>query len=85
MDLYDAMSTLRAVRRLRPDPIAEDVLQRIFSAATWAPTGGNTQPWRLIAVTTPEKKQALQDLYKPHWDAYVPGYEARLERMPEDA
>ena len=24
MDLYDAMSTLRAVRRLRPDPIAED-------------------------------------------------------------
>ena len=72
MDLYDAMSTLRAVRRLRPDPIAEDVLQRIFSAATWAPTGGNTQPWRMIAVTDPDKKQALQDLYKPHWDAYVP-------------
>ena len=85
MDLYDAMSTLRAVRRLRPDPIAEDVQQRIFSAATWAPTGGNTQPWRLIAVTEPAKKQALQDLYKPNWDAYVPGYEARLETIPEDA
>ena len=85
MDLYDAMSTLRAVRRLRPDPISEDVLQRIFSAATWAPTGGNTQPWRMIAVTDQDKKQALQDLYKPHWDAYVPGYEARLDHMPEDA
>ena len=85
MDLYDAMSTLRAVRRLRPDPISEDVLQRIFSAATWAPTGGNPQPWRMIAVTDQDKKQALQDLYKPHWDAYVPGYEARLDHMPEDA
>jgi nitroreductase len=85
MDLYDAMSTLRAVRRLRPDPIAEDVVERILTAATWAPTGGNTQPWRIVALTDPAKKQALQDLYKPHWDAYVPGYQARLGTMPEDA
>ena len=85
MDLYNAMSTLRAVRRLRPDPIAEDVVERILTAATWAPTGGNTQPWRIVALTDPAKKQALQDLYKPHWDAYVPGYQARLGTMPEDA
>ena len=85
MDLYDAMSTLRAVRRLRPDPIGKDVIERVLTAATWAPTGGNTQPWRIVAVTDPAKKQALQDLYSPHWDAYLPGYEARLEHMPEDA
>ena len=84
MDLYEAMSTLRAVRRLRPDPIDEAVIERVLTAATWAPTGGNTQPWRIIAVTDAELKQALQDLYKPHWDAYVPGYEARLGQMPED-
>ena len=37
MELYDAMSTLRAVRRLRPDPIPEEVLDRVFTAATsWA-------------------------------------------------
>ena len=34
MELYDAMSTLRAVRRLRPDPIPEEVLDRVFTAAT---------------------------------------------------
>ncbi|MEC8491829.1 MAG: nitroreductase family protein, partial [Pseudomonadota bacterium] len=73
MDLYEAMSTLRAVRRLRPDPIDEAVIERVLTAATWAPTGGNTQPWRIIAVTDAELKQALQDLYRPHWDAYVPG------------
>ena len=44
--LYEAMSTLRAVRRLRPDPIPDDVLERVLQAAAWAPSGGNQQPWR---------------------------------------
>ena len=43
MELYDAMSTLRAVRRLRSDPIDDEIVQRILTAATWAPTGGNMQ------------------------------------------
>ena len=85
MDLYEAMSTLRAVRRLRPDPIDAEIIDRVLTAATWAPTGGNTQPWRIVALTDSDKKQALQDLYKPHWDSYLPGYEARLSHMPEDA
>jgi nitroreductase len=41
IELYEAMRTLRAVRRLRPDPIPNDVLRRVLEAATWAPTGGN--------------------------------------------
>ncbi len=85
MDLYDAMSTLRAVRRLKPDPIPDDVVERILTAATWAPTGGNMQPWRIVAVTDPAKKQALEDLYRPHWESYIPGYEARMQSMPEKA
>ncbi|MCP4812097.1 MAG: hypothetical protein GY888_06280, partial [Planctomycetaceae bacterium] len=48
--LYEAMSTLRAVRRLRPDPIPDTVLHRVLKAATWAPTGANTQPWRMVLV-----------------------------------
>ncbi|XOV82276.1 MAG: nitroreductase family protein [bacterium] len=84
MELYDAMSTLRAVRRLRPDPIPDDVLNRVLTAATWAPTGGNHQPWRIIAVTAPELKQRLQDLYRPHWDSYVPAYEKHLAHMPPE-
>ena len=85
MDLYDAMSTLRAVRRLRPDPIPEDVVDRVLTAATWAPTGGNVQPWRIIAVRDPAKKQALEDLYRPRWQGYVPGYRERMKSMtPEN-
>ncbi len=82
MDLYEAMSTLRAVRRLRPDPIPEDVLQRVVQAAAWAPSGGNHQQWRIVLVRKPELKQALEDLYRPHWEAYVPPYEDHIKRMP---
>ena len=85
MELYDAMSTLRAVRRIRPDPVPEAVLERVFQAATWAPTGGNHQGWRIVAVRDPAKKQALEDLYRPHWEGYIPGYEAHMADMPEPA
>lgn len=84
MDLYDAMSTLRAVRRLRPDPIPDDVIERVLQAACWSPTGGNQQPWRVIVVRSEEKKQALQEIYRPEWDTYVSGFMKRLEGQPEE-
>lgn len=82
MDIYEAMSTLRAVRRLKPDPIPDDVLDRVLTAATWAPTGGNHQSWRIIAVQDAALKQGLEDLYRPHWESYIPGYEAHMQNMP---
>ncbi len=85
MDLYATMSTLRAVRRLKPDAIPEDVLQRMLEAATWAPTGGNHQSWRIITVREAELKQQLEDLYRPHWESYIPGYEAHMREMPAAA
>ncbi len=83
MELYDAMSTLRAVRRLRPDPIPDEVLNRVFNAATWAPSGGNHQPWRIVAVRNAATKQALEDLYRPYWEAYVPAYQQHMASMSE--
>jgi nitroreductase len=57
--IYEEMSTLRAVRRLRPDPVPEDVLRRVIEAASWAPTGGNAQPWRVVVVRDAAKKARL--------------------------
>ena len=84
-DLYETMSTLRAVRRLRPDSIPDDVMERLLQAACWAPTGGNQQPWTVIVVTDPARKQALKDIYQPQWAKYMVGYHQRLEGLPEDA
>jgi nitroreductase len=53
--IYEAMRTLRAVRRLRSDPVPDEVLNRVLEAATWAPTGGNRQPWRIVVVKDPAR------------------------------
>lgn len=83
-DLYEAMSTLRAVRKLRPDPIPDDVLERVLQAACWAPTGGNQQPWRVVVVIDPDKKAGLQTIYQPEWARYSEGFMARLASLPAE-
>ena len=83
-DLYRTMSTLRAVRRLRTDPIPPDVLERVLQAACWAPTGGNQQPWRVVVATDPAVKQGLSDVYGPEWAKYTRGFAKRLEGLPSD-
>ena len=80
-DFYHAASTLRAVRKLRPDPIPEATLRRVLKAATWAPSGGNRQPWRVIAVRDPAIKQRFAELYRPRWTAYTEPYRAELETL----
>ena len=83
-DLYETMSTLRAVRKLRPDPIPDDVLDRVLQAACWAPTGGNQQPWRVVVVTDPDRKQGLADIYAPEWEKYSAGFTKRIEGLADD-
>ncbi|MDG2303215.1 MAG: nitroreductase family protein [Candidatus Binatia bacterium] len=85
IDLYEAMRTLRAVRRLRPDPVPDDVLGRVLDAARFAPTGGNRQPWRMIVVRKPAAKQRLAELYAPTWSAYAKFHRSLLTDIPEAA
>jgi nitroreductase len=85
LELYAAMRTTRAVRRLRPDPVPDDVLQRVLEAATWAPSGGNRQPWRIIVVRDAAIKEALGKLYQAPWNAYAAPLRAALAALPEAA
>lgn len=84
MKLYDAMSTMRAVRKLRADPIPDDVLARVFEAATFAPTGGNRQPWRMIAVTGTDAKTRLGELYKARWNDYAAMHRKGASGLPDE-
>ena len=54
MDVREALYTTRAMRRVKPDAIPEDVQARILDAAIRAPSGGNTQNWRFMLVDDPE-------------------------------
>jgi len=85
VELYEAMRTLRAVRRLRPDAVPDEVLRRVLDAACQAPTGGNRQPFRIVVVRDRAKMAALGALYAAAWHAYVAHYRKLTEAAPADA
>ena len=51
MDVYEAVTSRRAVRGFTDEPVSREVLERVLSAAAWAPSGSNVQPWRVYVVT----------------------------------
>jgi nitroreductase len=88
MDVREALYTTRAMRRVRPDPIPEDVQARILDAAIRAPSGGNSQNWRFLLIDDPAVKAKLGPLYRDAlgtlWETF---YRERLERVratPDD-
>ncbi|HEX7097438.1 MAG TPA: nitroreductase family protein [Acidimicrobiales bacterium] len=64
MDVYEALYTTRAMRRVKPDPIPVEVQKRILDAAVRAPSGGNAQNWRFLLVDDPEVKAAIGPIYR---------------------
>ena len=64
MDIREALYTTRAMRRVKPDPVPDDVQQRIMDAAVRAPSGGNTQAWRFLLVDDPEVIGRIAPLYR---------------------
>jgi nitroreductase len=69
MDIYEALYTTRAMRRLKPDPIPYDVQARILDAAIHAPTIG--QEWRFLLVDDPAIKSQLAVLYRQAFERMV--------------
>jgi len=59
VDLVEAMSTQRAIRRLRPDPVDDEVILKLLRLAVKAPTGSNQQNWEFIVVRDPKVKAGL--------------------------
>lgn len=70
-DLFEAIGSQRAMRRLKPDPLPREYIKKMLWAATRAPNGGNVQPWRFMVVVDPEKKRALQKIYSDEWTKYL--------------
>jgi len=54
----------RDVRRFRPDPVAEPLLEAVFAAAALAPSVGLSQPWRFILVDQLERRSAVQQHFE---------------------
>jgi nitroreductase len=64
MDVREALYTTRAMRRVRPEEIPQEVQARILDAAIRAPSGGNSQNWRFLLIDDPGVKAQLGPLYR---------------------
>jgi nitroreductase len=70
-DLFETMRTMRAMRRLKPDPVPDALVRKILEAGTHAPSGGNYQRWRFLVVKDKAIKKAVQVLYKKAYDEVI--------------
>ncbi len=73
-DLLEVMRTASAVRRYRPDPVGDDVLLTCLRAASWAPSGGNQQPWRFVVVRSPEVRDVITAGAHATWEKMTDFY-----------
>ncbi len=94
-DLFETIETTRAMRRLKTDPVPDDLVRRILQSAICAPNGGNAQRWRFLVVKDRRIKEAVQVWYKrafdetvgPHYrtSAPPPGMDPERYRRQADA
>ncbi|HAL47375.1 MAG: nitroreductase [SAR202 cluster bacterium] len=50
MDVFECIRDRRTVREFKPDPVPEEIVDRLLQAARWAPSSSNSQPWHFVVV-----------------------------------
>jgi nitroreductase len=59
-ELLEFVKSRRTVRAIRPDPIPQEMVDKILEFARWAPTGFNLQPQELLVVGDPALRDAVK-------------------------
>jgi len=67
VDIFEAINTQRAMRRLKPDPVPDELIWKLLDAAVRAPSGGNRQPWSFIVIRDADTKKKLAEYYLDSW------------------
>src|SRR4051794_26935060 len=70
--IFELMHTMRAMRRLKPDPVPREILQQLVDAATWAPSASNSQAYSYLIVTDRAQMAKLAVLWRKVADFYLP-------------
>ena len=70
MPIEKAMRTQRAIRRVKPDPVEDDLLLHLIELATKAPAGGGRQYAEFIIVRDRKIKAQLARLNRVAWSSY---------------
>lgn len=69
--ILEVMRTMRAMRRLKPDPVPDELLEQLVEAATWAPSGSNLQAFEFVVVTDRAVMAQLAELWHKSVELYL--------------
>jgi nitroreductase len=69
--LLEGIRTTRAIRRLLPDPVPRALIRKVCEAGGFAPSGGNRQPWRFVAVYDETTRRFVAERYRKAFEAYI--------------
>ena len=84
--LFEAIRTTRSIRRLKPDPVPVELIRKVCEAGTFAPNGGNRQPWFFVAVMDEDKRAFIAEKYRETFRSYIaPAIEAAKDPDYPDA
>jgi nitroreductase/uncharacterized protein YciI len=75
LGVFEALGSARAMRRLEPDPVPDELIEKLIWAATRASNPGNSQAWEFVVVRDPATRRALRD-------AIAAGMKGMLDALP---
>jgi nitroreductase len=85
MGVFEVMYNCRAMRRLKEDPVPDDLLVKLIDAGNQAPSGSNRQSARWIVVRDPQVRAELARLNKVSVDAYIGPQSGRPSELPHQS
>lgn len=62
-EFIEFIQTRRTIRKYKQRETPQNILEKIFEAARWAPSWLNQQPWEFILIKNIEKKKAVGKIY----------------------
>ena len=71
MELFDVMRTAFAARSFTDAPVSDQTLRKLLDNARFAPSGGNRQGWKVIAVREAATRAQLAALIEPTFKRYM--------------
>ena len=65
MDVLEAIKERRSIRKYKPDPVSDEILDKVLEAVRWSPSWANTQCWEVIVLREPEIKAKVAETLPP--------------------
>jgi nitroreductase len=81
--LFEAIHTARAIRHVKPDPIPDELIEKVIDAGIRAPSAVNYQNWLFVVVTDRALRERIGKLYREAGEKINKQYAARMSDRPE--